>query len=94
MNQAATFSTVRTEIAGISVLDLASTFETPTYVYDASKILKRIEELRQFDVIRYAQKACSNLAILDLVRRHGVVVDAVSSVRFEPGPNTGGEHHS
>ncbi|MCH2401406.1 MAG: diaminopimelate decarboxylase [Pirellulales bacterium] len=79
MNQAATFSTVRTEIAGISVLDLASTFETPTYVYDARKILKRIEELRQFDVIRYAQKACSNLAILDLVRRHGVVVDAVSS---------------
>ena len=79
MNPAATFSTVRTEIAGISVLDLASTFETPTYVYDASKILKRIEELRQFDVIRYAQKACSNLAILDLVRRHGVVVDAVSS---------------
>ena len=79
MNPAATFSTVRTEIAGINVLDLASTFETPTYVYDASKILKRIEELRQFDVIRYAQKACSNLAILDLVRRHGVVVDAVSS---------------
>ena len=79
MNQAATFSTVRPAIAGISVLDLASTFETPTYVYDASKILKRIEELRQFDVIRYAQKACSNLAILDLVRRHGVVVDAVSS---------------
>ena len=79
MNPTATFSTVRTEIAGMSVLDLASTFETPTYVYDASKILKRIEELRQFDVIRYAQKACSNLAILDLVRRHGVVVDAVSS---------------
>ena len=56
MNQAATFSTIRTEIAGVSVLDLASTFETPTYVYDGSKILERIDELRQFDVIRYAQR--------------------------------------
>ena len=28
--------------------------------------------------MRYAQKACSNLAILDLVRRHKVLVDAVS----------------
>ena len=32
-----------------------------------------------FDVIRYAQKACSNLAILDLMRRQGVLVDAVSA---------------
>ena len=29
--------------------------------------------------IRYAQKANSNLAILDLMRRHGVLVDAVSA---------------
>ena len=79
MNNTATFSTTRTDIAGVSVVELARAFETPTYVYDADKILKRIEDLRQFDVIRYAQKACSNLAILDLVRRHGVVVDAVSS---------------
>jgi diaminopimelate decarboxylase len=28
--------------------------------------------------VRYAQKACSNLAVLDLVRRKGVLVDAVS----------------
>ena len=78
MNNPATFPTIRTEIAGISVLELARCFETPTYIYDADKILERIEDLRQFDVIRYAQKACSNLAILDLVRRHGVLVDAVS----------------
>jgi diaminopimelate decarboxylase len=30
-------------------------------------------------VIRYAQKACGNIAILDRVRRAGVVVDAVSA---------------
>ena len=73
------FSTLRTEIAGVSVIELARQFGTPAYVYDAAKIVERIDDLRAFDVIRYAQKACSNLAILDLVRRHGVLVDAVSA---------------
>ena len=73
------FSPIRTEIAGVPVDELARQFGTPTYVYDAAKIVERIADLRAFDVIRYAQKACSNLAILDLVRRHGVLVDAVSA---------------
>jgi diaminopimelate decarboxylase len=73
------FSPLRTEIAGVSVERLARDFGTPTYVYDAEKIVERIEDLRAFDEIRYAQKACSNLAILDLMRRHGVLVDAVSA---------------
>ncbi|MDX1963060.1 MAG: diaminopimelate decarboxylase [Pirellulales bacterium] len=79
MPAVATFSTRRSEIAGVPVPDLAASFGTPLYVYDAAKIIERINELRAFDVIRYAQKACSNLAVLDLVRRHGVVVDAVSA---------------
>ena len=79
MPAAPSFSTIRHEIAGIPVADLARDFGTPTYVYDGAKILERVEDLRQFDAIRYAQKACSNLAILDLVRRNGVVVDAVSA---------------
>ncbi len=58
--------------------ELAQQFGTPTYVYDAAKIAERIDDLKAFDVVRYAQKACSNLAILDLVRRQGVLVDAVS----------------
>ena len=74
-----TFPTIRHEIAGVRVNDLAREFGTPTYVYDASGILERVGDLRQFDVIRYAQKACSNLAILDLIRRQGVAVDAVSA---------------
>jgi diaminopimelate decarboxylase len=73
------FVTIRTEIAGASIRDLATRFGTPLYVYDAAKIVERINDLKQFDVIRYAQKACSNIAILDLVRQHGVVVDAVSA---------------
>ena len=80
------FSLLRTEIAGIPVADLARQFGTPTYVYDAAKIVERIDDLEAFDRIRYAQKACSNLAILDLVRRQGVLVDAVSAGEVAPGP--------
>jgi diaminopimelate decarboxylase len=79
MPQVGPFPTSRKEIAGIRVSDLAKRYPTPFYVYDAAKIVERIEDLRSFDVIRYAQKACSNLAILDLVRRHGAVVDTVSA---------------
>jgi diaminopimelate decarboxylase len=67
------------DIAGHSVATLAGKFGTPLYVYDSATIVERIHELTAFDVVRYAQKACSNLAILDLVRRHGVLVDAVSA---------------
>jgi diaminopimelate decarboxylase len=73
------FDTTRTSIAGVAVRDLAAKFGTPTYVYDAAKIVERVNDLKQFDLSRFAQKACSNIAILDLVRRHGVVVDAVSA---------------
>jgi diaminopimelate decarboxylase len=74
-----TFSNVRTEIGGIPVAGLAREFGTPLYVYDAAKILERLEDLKAFDTIRYAQKACSNLAIVDFLRRHGATVDAVSA---------------
>ncbi len=73
------FNTVRTQIAAVGVGDLATRFGTPVYVYDAAKIVDRVNDLKQFDTIRYAQKACSNIAILDLMRRQGVVVDAVSA---------------
>src|SRR6185436_7651100 len=70
---------IRTQIAGVGAKELAEKFGTPVYAYDAAKIVDRVNDLKQFDVIRYAQKACSNIAILDLVRRHGVLVDAVSA---------------
>jgi diaminopimelate decarboxylase len=68
-----------TEIAGVAVVDLARRFGTPTYVYDAAMILQRLADLAAFDHVRYAQKACANLAVLDLLRRHGALVDAVSA---------------
>ena len=57
---------------------LAQQHGTPLWVYDAEVIRRRIAELRSFDVIRYAQKACSNVHILKLMRDEGVMVDAVS----------------
>src|SRR5262245_15775870 len=73
------FPPVLTEIADQSIPALARQFETPLYVYDAAKITERLADLAAFDVIRFAQKACSNLAILDLVRRNGALVDCVSA---------------
>ncbi|MDD9873297.1 MAG: diaminopimelate decarboxylase [Deltaproteobacteria bacterium] len=67
------------EIAFVPVAEIARDFGTPTYVYDAAAIVERIAELSRFDVLRYAQKANSNLAVLDLCRRHGALVDAVSA---------------
>lgn len=79
MSVALSGSALRTEIAGLSVADLARQFGTPLYVYDAAVIRQRLQQLARFDVVRYAQKALSNLAVLDYLRRLGAVVDAVSA---------------
>lgn len=60
------------------LVELAHQYGTPLWVYDADVIRQRIAELRSFDVIRYAQKACSNVHILKLMRDEGTMVDAVS----------------
>ena len=74
-----THPALRREIAGASVADLAKEYGTPLYVYDAEMIRRRCRDLAAWDTVRFAQKACSNIAILDLVRREGVMVDAVST---------------
>jgi len=76
------FSNLRTEIAGIPVAQLAKDFGTPAFVYDALLIAERIADLQAFDCVRYAQKACSNLAIVDFVRRQGALVDSVSATEI------------
>ena len=73
------FSTLRSEIAAVAVADLAQRYGTPTFVYDAAIMLQRLADLAAFDHVRYAQKACSNLTVLELLRRHGALVDAVSA---------------
>ena len=58
--------------------DLATEHGTPLWVYDAATIRQRINDLKRFDTVRFAQKANSNLHLLRLMRAQGVVVDAVS----------------
>ncbi len=70
---------VMTHFAGRSIAELAARHGTPVFLYDEAVIGQRVAELRRFDVIRYAQKACSNLALLALMRKLGAVVDAVSA---------------
>ncbi|MBN3002739.1 diaminopimelate decarboxylase [Chromobacterium alkanivorans] len=62
---------------------LARQYGSPLWVYHADTIRQRIAELKRFDVIRYAQKANSNIHILGLMREQGVKVDAVSLGEIE-----------
>jgi diaminopimelate decarboxylase len=57
---------------------LAAEHGTPLWVYDAATIRARAASLQRFDVVRFAQKACSNIHILKLLREAGVKVDSVS----------------
>ncbi|RZJ14318.1 MAG: diaminopimelate decarboxylase [Acidovorax sp.] len=57
---------------------LAGQFGTPLWVYDAATIRQRIAQVSNFETVRFAQKACSNIHILKLMREEGVKVDAVS----------------
>lgn len=82
-------SPLRTEIAGVSVTQLTEQYGTPVYIYDSASIIARIEELRAFDEVRYAQKACSNLAIVDLIRRRGCLVDSVSAGEIQRAMRAG-----
>ncbi|MEK6239211.1 MAG: diaminopimelate decarboxylase, partial [Planctomycetales bacterium] len=88
-----TFSLLRSEIGGISAQELAQRFGTPTFVYREDKIVERIRDLKAFDTVRYAQKACSNLAVLDLVRRSGALVDAVSAGEIHRATAAGYDLH-
>src|SRR4051794_26239777 len=69
---------ITSEIAGVSVKFLVERYGTPLYVYDAGMVARRIDDLKGFPTIRYAQKANSNLTLLSFMRKRGVKVDAVS----------------
>jgi diaminopimelate decarboxylase len=65
------------------VRKIAAEFGTPCYVYFAEIMRERVRRLRSFDVVRYAQKACSNVHLLRLLREAGVQIDAVSLGEIE-----------
>lgn len=67
-----------TTISNTQIAQIATEFHTPCWAYDASIIRQQIARLKQFDVIRFAQKASSNIHLLRLMREQGVMVDSVS----------------
>ncbi|PRC93198.1 diaminopimelate decarboxylase [Solimicrobium silvestre] len=80
------------------IAQIATQVHTPCWIYDADSIRRQISRLRQFDVIRFAQKACSNTHLLRLMREQGVMVDSVSLGEIEralvAGFNPGDAGHS
>lgn len=85
---------IRRQIAGVGVAQLAQTYGTPLYVYDALMIRRRCRDLAAWDTIRFAQKACSNLAVLNLIRSEGVMVDAVSTGEIHRAEKAGYPTHA
>jgi len=71
-------TTTRLPFAPELLRELAQRHGTPLWVYNAPTIRARIESLRAFDTIRFAQKANSNIHLLRMMRELGVAVDAVS----------------
>lgn len=76
-------SNTDTALTHENLLPLAVQYGGPVWVYDANIIRQRISQLMQFDVVRFAQKACSNIHILRLMREAGVKVDSVSLGEIE-----------
>lgn len=72
-----------TDLTAENLLRLPAEFGCPVWVYDAQIIRGQIAALKQFDVVRFAQKACSNIHILRLMREQGVKVDSVSLGEIE-----------
>lgn len=70
-------------LQGVRMQDIAARFGTPVYVYDADKIITQLTILKSTFSgiplkIKYAAKALTNLAILQLIKKNGAGVDVVS----------------
>ncbi|MGB3618360.1 MAG: diaminopimelate decarboxylase [Catalinimonas sp.] len=74
--------------------DIADEFGTPTYVYDAARMLDQYERMKRAFAevplrIHYAAKALTNLTVLKLFRRAGAGLDVVSIQEAELGLRAG-----
>lgn len=73
----------RYSIQGVDLIDLATEFGTPVYVYDADKIKEKFDSLHNAFKgvkmkVKYASKSLTNLSILKLLRSYGSELDCVS----------------
>lgn len=71
------------QIQGLNVLEICTEFGTPLYVYDAEKITKQIQSLKNAfsdsDLkIKYAAKALTNISVLKHIQQQGCGIDVVS----------------
>lgn len=71
------------EMDGLQLSDIATEFGTPLYVYHGEKILEQYERLTLAFAgtrlkIKYACKALNNINIIQLLRKAGSGIDAVS----------------
>jgi len=62
---------------------IAAVHGTPIWIYDAAVIRRQAQALASFDTVRFAQKALSNLSVLQLMKQEGVKLDAVSLGEIE-----------
>lgn len=76
-------TTISRYLTAEQLIKLPAQFGTPIWIYDSEVITQAIKQLAAFDAIRFAQKACSNIHILRLMRQQGVKVDAVSLGEIE-----------
>jgi diaminopimelate decarboxylase len=89
----------RTAMQPKELVDLATEFGCPLYVYDAAKIesqyhrlttaFAKVERLR----VNYAVKALSNIAILQLFKKIGANIDTVSIQEVQLGLHAGFQPH-
>lgn len=70
---------------------IAAEYGTPVYVYDADTIRAQYRKVAHFDTVRFAQKACSNVHILRLLRELGASIDCVSAGELERALRAGFE---
>ncbi|CAL4322794.1 Diaminopimelate decarboxylase [Buchnera aphidicola (Periphyllus testudinaceus)] len=66
-----------------NILSAIKIYKSPFWIYDYNKISKQISKLKKFDIIRFAQKSCSNIHILKIMKEHGTKIDAVSLGEIE-----------
>ena len=78
------------QAGGISLLEVAEKFGTPSFVYDAAVIKKKYDSLcsafKGADLrVKYACKANTNISVLKYIRLLGAGLDAVSIQEVELG---------
>lgn len=77
------FKNYKTYFNIFNIITAIKQYNTPIWIYNESIILQKIKQLKKFDIIRFAQKSCSNINILNLMKKSGLKIDAVSIGEIE-----------